>query len=83
MLRPGISSGSETLAHLDQELVPPPIERLEALGAVDVVDEDAAIRTAIEGHAEGLEAFLSGGIPELRDGAEWTPWSRVTATARM
>jgi hypothetical protein len=83
VFRPGASSDSEDLAHLDQELVPPPVERLEALGAVDVVDQDAAVRAAIECHAERLEAFLSGGVPELRArSGEWRAWSRVTATAR-
>ena len=51
--------------HLNEELVPPAVERLEALGAVDVVDKDAAVGAAVEGDAEGLEAFLAGRVPEL------------------
>ena len=48
-----------------QELVPPAVERVEALGVVDVVDEHAAVSPAIKGHAEGLEALLTSRIPEL------------------
>jgi hypothetical protein len=39
--------------------------RLEGLGRVDVVDEDAAVCAAVEGDAEGLEALLAGRVPEL------------------
>lgn len=53
-------------AGLDQELVAPGVEGLEGLGRVDVVDEDAAVGAAVEGDAEGLEAFLTGGVPELK-----------------
>lgn len=52
---------------LDQEFVAPRVERLEGFGRVDVVDEHAAVGAAVEGYAEGLEAFLAGGVPEL----EW------------
>lgn len=48
-----------------QELVPPAVERVEALGVVDIVDEHAAVRPAIKGYAEGLEALLTGCVPEL------------------
>ncbi len=50
---------------LDEELVAPGIKGLEGFGRVDVVDEDAAVRAAVEGDAEGLEALLAGGVPEL------------------
>lgn len=39
-------------ACLDEELVPPAVEGLEALGTVDVVDEYAAVGTAIKGNAK-------------------------------
>jgi len=50
---------------LDQELVPPAVERIEALGVVDVEDEDAAIRATVEGNTQRLESFLSCCVPEL------------------
>lgn len=50
---------------LDEEFVAPGIERLEGFGRVDVVDEDAAVGAAVEGYAEGLEALLACGVPEL------------------
>jgi histone H3/H4 len=50
---------------LDQELVAPAIERIERLAVVDIVHEHAAVGAAVEGHSEGLETFLAGGIPEL------------------
>ena len=56
------------VTHLYQELIPPAIERFKALARVDVVDEDAAVCAAVECDAEGLEAFLPGGVPELRGG---------------
>jgi hypothetical protein len=55
---------------LDQELVPPAIERLETLARVDVVHQDAAIRSTVEGDTEGLETLLAGCVPELEDGEE-------------
>ena len=36
---------------LDQELVPPTVERVEALGVIDVVYEDAAVGSPVEGDA--------------------------------
>lgn len=50
---------------MDQELVPPAIERLKAPGIVDIVNKNAAVGTAIERDAEGLETFLPGGVPKL------------------
>lgn len=50
---------------LDQKLVPPAIQRLEALGIVDIVHQHAAVCPAVEGHAERLEALLAGRVPQL------------------
>ena len=52
-------------ASLDEELVPPTVQGLERLGAVDVVNEDAAVCAAVECDTERLESFLAGGIPQL------------------
>ena len=54
-----------TGACLDEELVPPTVQGLERLGAVDVINKDAAVRAAIERDTEGLESFLAGSIPQL------------------
>lgn len=51
--------------HLDEKLVAPAVERLKALGRIDVVDEHAAVGPTVEGDAERLEALLAGRIPEL------------------
>ena len=37
---------------LDQEFVSPAVERIEALGVVDIVDEHAAVGAAVKGNAE-------------------------------
>lgn len=50
-------------AGLDKELVSPTVQGLERLGAVDVVNENTAVRTAIERDAKGLESFLTGSVP--------------------
>ena len=52
-------------AGLDEEFVPPAVQGLERLGAVDVVNEDAAIRATVECDTEGLESLLACGIPQL------------------
>ena len=39
-------------AGLDEELVPPTVQGLERLGAVDIVNEDAAVRTAVKRDTE-------------------------------
>ena len=52
-------------ARLDEEFVPPAIERLERLGAVDIIDEYATVCSTVECNTEGLEPFLPSGIPEL------------------
>jgi hypothetical protein len=51
---------------LDEELVAPGVEGLEGLGAVDIIDEHAAVGAPVEGDAERLEALLARGVPELQ-----------------
>lgn len=53
-------------AGLDEELVPPAVKRLEGLGTVHIVYENAAIGTTIERNPERLKALLTSCIPELR-----------------
>ena len=50
---------------LDQKLVFPIIQVLERFLIIHVVDKDTAICSAIECHAQGLEAFLARRIPQL------------------
>lgn len=52
---------------LDEEFVAPAIDVLERGGGVDVVDEDAAVRAAVERYPERLEALLARCIPDLKD----------------
>jgi len=52
-------------AGLNEELVPPTVQGLERLGAVDVVNEDAAVCAAVERDTEGLESLLTSSIPQL------------------
>jgi len=52
-------------ASLDEELVPPTVQSLERFGAVDVVNEDAAVCAAVKRDAERLESLLSSSIPQL------------------
>ena len=47
------------------ETVPPSRKRVETLGIRDVINECAAIGTAIEGVTKGLEFFLTSSIPNL------------------
>lgn len=54
-----------TRAGLNEELVPPTVQSLERLGAVDVVHEDTAVRSTVERDAQGLESFLTRSIPQL------------------
>jgi len=49
---------------LDQKLVPPTIKGFETLARVDVVYEDTAVGSSVEGNTEGWETFGTGGIPE-------------------
>ena len=50
---------------LDQELVPPPIQRLETLARIHIVDQHATVRSSVKGHPERLETFLTGRVPQL------------------
>ena len=50
---------------LDEELVPPALQRLERVWNGNVVDENAAVGTAVERNAEALESFLSRRVPDL------------------
>lgn len=50
---------------LDEEFISPAVQCLETLGIVHVVDQNAAISTSVERHAEGLKTLLTGRIPEL------------------
>ena len=52
-------------ARLDKELVPPAVESLKRLGAVHVVDENAAVRATVESHTQRLESLLTCRVPEL------------------
>ena len=52
-------------ASLDEEFVPPTVQSFERLGAVDVVDEDAAVCAAVECDTERLESLLASSIPQL------------------
>lgn len=54
-----------TAIHLDEELIPPTVKSLKALARVDVVHKHAAVGTAVECHAERLEALLAGSVPQL------------------
>jgi len=52
-------------AGLDEELIPPAVQRLESVGRRHVVSEDAAICPAVESYTEGLESLLSRSVPDL------------------
>lgn len=56
---------------LDQELVTPAVESVEALGVVDVEDQNTAVGTSVECHAQRLEALLTGRVPQLRSVSSW------------
>ena len=55
-------------ASLDQELVPPAIQCVEALRVIDVIYEHAAVGAPIERDTQRLEALLAGSVPELEPG---------------
>jgi hypothetical protein len=63
-------------AGLDKELVAPAVEGLERLGAVDVVDEHAAVRATVESDAERLETLLTRRVPKLKYASFTTPAAR-------
>ena len=50
---------------LDQELVPPAVQRAERVGRRHVVDEDAAVGAAVERDAETLKPLLPRRVPDL------------------
>lgn len=55
-----------TGASLNQKFIPPAIQRLETLRVVYIVDQHTAVGASVECDAQGLEPFLTGGIPNLR-----------------
>lgn len=50
---------------LYQELIPPAVQRVEALLIIHVVHQHAAIRSPIERHAQALKALLPRCVPQL------------------
>lgn len=52
-------------ACLDQEFVPPAIKCVETLAIRDIETQNTAVGATVEGDSQRLEAFLSGGIPQL------------------
>lgn len=52
-------------ASLDEEFVSPVFKVVKGFRGVDVIDEDAAVCSSVEGYAEALEAFLAGCVPDL------------------
>lgn len=52
-------------ARLNEELVPPTVQSLERLGAVDVINKNAAVSTTVERNTEGLESLLASSVPQL------------------
>jgi len=58
------------------EFHPPLLQPVETLAVHDVVDEHAGVAAAVEGCSEGLEAFLSGGVPYGEgDGLDLVVWA--------
>ena len=52
------------------DLSQPVLNVLEGLSVGDIVDEDDSVSTFVVRGSDGLEAFLSGGVPNLKlDGA--------------
>jgi len=51
---------------LDEKFISPALKCLECVGNGDVVDQDAAVGTAVERNAEALEPFLSCRVPDLQ-----------------
>ena len=52
-------------ASLDEEFISPVFKVVEGFRGVDIVDEDAAVCSSVEGYAEALEAFLACCVPDL------------------
>lgn len=57
--------------HLYQELVPPVVQVVKCLLGVHIVHQDTAVGSAVEGHAQALEALLPRCVPDLRQVAIW------------
>ena len=47
------------------EFLLPVFDAVEGFLGSDIVDDDAAVRTSVESRTNGLESFLSSGIPDL------------------
>jgi hypothetical protein len=56
-------------ARLDEELVTPVVQVLKRLRHVHVVHKHAAVRAAVKGDAQRLEALLPRGVPDLAAGS--------------
>ena len=52
-------------SRLNEELVSPALERIERLEDGNVVDENAAIRAAVERHSEAFKPLMTSGVPNL------------------
>ena len=50
---------------LNEKLVPPRVKRLERARCSNIVHQYATVSTTVESDTQRLEAFLSGGIPNL------------------
>ena len=50
---------------LNQEFIPPAIQRLETLRIVDIVHKNAAVSTTVERDTQRLKALLTSRIPNL------------------
>lgn len=52
-------------ARLDQKLVSPAVQCLEALRVVDVVDQDTAVCSPVKGDTKRLKSLLTSSVPQL------------------
>jgi len=50
---------------LDKEFVPPTVEGLKGLGAVNIIYKDAAVCATVKRNTERLEPLLTSSVPEL------------------
>ena len=50
---------------MDKKLVAPTVQCLERFRTVDIIDQHATICATIKRNAQGLESFLSSGVPQL------------------
>ena len=53
-------------ASLDEEFISPAVERLKALGAINIIHENTAVCTTIECDTERLETLLTSSVPKLQ-----------------